>query len=108
MRWPAVLLLLLVVALQYPLWLGRDSWLRVWESEKELQARSEKNLALEARNAPLKSEVDDLQRGTAAIEERARYDLGMVKPGEVFVHTPRRAPQAAPTPEPAAQPAATP
>ncbi|MDR1855347.1 MAG: cell division protein FtsB [Azoarcus sp.] len=106
MRWPIAVLLVLVVALQYPLWLGRGGWLRVWDLERDLQTQRDKNLKLEERNAALDAEVGDLQSGTAAIEERARYDLGLVKPGEIFVQVPRRGPPlkgAAEKPKPAAQ-----
>lgn len=88
MRWPITILIVLVVALQYPLWLGRGGWLRVWEIDKELQAQRERNHRLEDRNASLDAEVTDLQTGVDAIEEQARYDLGLVRPGEIFVQVP--------------------
>jgi cell division protein FtsB len=88
MRWPVLLLFILVVALQYPLWLGRGGWLRVWETDKSLQAQRAHNHELEQRNAQLYAEVNDLKSGTDAIEERARYDLGLVRPGEIFVQVP--------------------
>ena len=90
MRWPIVLLLVLVVALQYPLWLGRGGWLRVWEIDKKLQEQRVHNQKLEQRNARLDAEVSDLESGTNAIEERARYDLGLVRPGEIFVQVPQK------------------
>ncbi|MCL2590633.1 MAG: cell division protein FtsB [Betaproteobacteria bacterium] len=90
MRWPAFLLLVLVVALQYPLWLGRGGWLRVWEIDKNLQEQHAHNQYLEQRNARLDAEVNDLKFGTDAIEERARYELGLVRPGEVFVQVPQK------------------
>jgi cell division protein FtsB len=89
MRWPIAILVGLVVVLQYPLWLGRGGWLRAWEIEKDLQAQRERNRSLENRNASLDAEVDDLKTGADAIEERARYDLGLVRPGEIFVQVPR-------------------
>lgn len=89
MRWPIAILIVLVIVLQYPLWLGRGGWLRVWEIDKELQAQREHNHRLEDRNANLDAEVTDLQTGTDAIEEQARYDLGLVRPGEIFVQVPR-------------------
>ncbi|MDR0717939.1 MAG: cell division protein FtsB [Azoarcus sp.] len=93
MRWPIVILALLLAALQYPLWLGRGGWLRVWEIEKELQAQREQNLRLEQRNASLDAEVRDLKTGSDAIEERARYSLGLVRPDEIFVQIPREPPR---------------
>ncbi|MCL2161706.1 MAG: cell division protein FtsB [Betaproteobacteria bacterium] len=90
MRWPVFLLFVLVIALQYPLWLGRGGWLRVWEIDKSLQEQRAHNQRLEQRNARLDAEVNDLKSGTDAIEERARYDLGLVRPGEVFVQVPQK------------------
>ncbi|MDR1662735.1 MAG: cell division protein FtsB [Azoarcus sp.] len=95
MRWPIAILVVLVVVLQYPLWLGRGGWLRAWEIEKDLQAQRGRNRALEDRNASLDAEMGDLQTGAEAVEERARYDLGLVRPGEIFVQVPR-----APAPPP--------
>jgi len=90
MRWPVFLLFVLVVVLQYPLWLGRGGWLRVWEIDSNLQEQRAHNQHLEQRNARLDAEVIDLKSGTDAIEERARYDLGLVRPGEIFVQVPQR------------------
>ncbi|HRP74123.1 MAG TPA: cell division protein FtsB [Rhodocyclaceae bacterium] len=89
MRWPVIILAVLVVALQYPLWLGKGGWLRVWEVDRQLQAQRDITHQLEQRNAGLEAEVRDLKSGNEAIEERARFDLGLTKPGEVFVHTPQ-------------------
>jgi cell division protein FtsB len=74
----------LIVLIQYPLWLGKGGWLRAWENERLLEAQQAKNRQLEARNATLAAEVRDLKQGTEAIEERARYELGMVRGDEVF------------------------
>ncbi len=88
MRWPVIILAVLVAALQYPLWLGKGGWLRVWEVDRQLEAQRDINHQLEQRNAGLEAEVRDLKSGNEAIEERARFDLGLTRPGEVFVHTP--------------------
>jgi cell division protein FtsB len=104
MRWPIVFLIALLVALQYPLWLGRGGWLRVWEIDKDLQAQRAKTLALEQRNASLDAEVRDLRVGTEALEERARYELGFVRPGEIFVQVPNRAVARPVAPAPVGQP----
>ncbi len=74
----------LILALQYPLWLGKGSWARVWELERSLTQQQESNARLKARNDALDAEVRDLKEGYAAIEERARLELGMVKKDEVF------------------------
>ena len=73
-----------IVLIQYPLWLGKSGWLRAWQLDRDLQVQQEKNRQLEARNAALAAEVRDLKQGTEAIEERARYELGMTRPDELF------------------------
>ena len=67
-----------------PLWFGKGGWLRVWELDRQVAAAQEKNVALERRNAALAAEVKDLKTGTEAVEERARYELGLVRKDEVF------------------------
>jgi cell division protein FtsB len=84
MRLLTVFLLALIALLQYPLWLGKGSWMRVWEVSRQLKAQQELNRQLEVRNAALDSEVRDLKQGLDAIEERARSELGMVKQDEAF------------------------
>ncbi|HEX2605301.1 MAG TPA: cell division protein FtsB [Oxalicibacterium sp.] len=85
MRLIILCLAALVVLIQYPLWLGKGGWLRVWDMEQQVAAAQKKNDELSARNAKLNSEVQDLKEGTGAVEERARYELGMIKDNEVFV-----------------------
>lgn len=80
----AVILGALILLIQYPLWLGKGGWLRAWQLEKELSSQKARNGQLEARNAGLAAEVRDLKTGTDALEERARYELGMVRNDEVF------------------------
>jgi cell division protein FtsB len=92
MKWPTWVLVALLVGLQYPLWFGKGGWLRVRDMERQLAAQRELNQSLEARNASLEAEVRDLKSGYEAIEERARYELGLVKDGEVFVQTPQKRP----------------
>ncbi len=92
MRWPTLVLVVLIALLQYSLWLGRGGWLRVWEVDRQLAAQREVNLKLEQRNAALDAEVRDLKIGYDAIEERARFELGLVKPDEVFVQVPKKQP----------------
>lgn len=84
MRWLTLILVGLIVLLQYSLWLGKGSWLRVWEVDQQLKTQREANQVLQARNASLDAEVRDLKQGYGAIEERARSELGMVKGDEVF------------------------
>ncbi|WP_293007520.1 cell division protein FtsB [Nitrosomonas sp.] len=85
-------LLILVVAMQYPLWLGKASWLRVWQVDQEVAAARKNNVLLQNRNNKLEAEVNDLKQGLEAIEERARSDLGMVKEGEILFQIVRNAP----------------
>ena len=84
MRVLTLILALLIIALQYPLWLGKGSWLKAWEVDQELSKQNVENARLRARNASLDAEVRDLKTGYEAIEERARSELGMVKRDEVF------------------------
>jgi cell division protein FtsB len=79
-----LIFVILIALLQYPLWLGKGSWLRVWDLNRQIAEQQEKNNGLKARNETLNAEVLDLKSGRAAIEERARSELGMVKQDEVF------------------------
>lgn len=90
MRWPTWILIALIALLQYPLWFGKGGWVRVWEYDRQLEAQRGVNSKLEQRNAGLDAEVRDLKSGYEAIEERARYELGLIKPGEVFVQVPQK------------------
>lgn len=90
MRWPLLILAILLLLLQYPLWLGKGGWLRVWEVDRQLQGKRVENLQLEERNAALEAEVADLKAGNEAIEERARFELGLTRPGEIYVQVPHK------------------
>jgi cell division protein FtsB len=90
MRILAGILSALIVVIQYPLWLGKGGWMRVWEVDRQVEAQTIRNEALEVRNGALAAEVKDLKQGTEAIEERARYELGMVKHDELFFQLPRK------------------
>ena len=74
----------LILLVQYPLWLGKGGWLRVWDLDRQVQAQKEHNGKFQSRNAALDAEVRDLKQGLEAVEERARYELGMIKHDEVF------------------------
>ena len=84
MRWLALAFIALIVALQYPMWLGKGGWLQVRELDRQLAAQTEANAKLKVRNDALDADVRDLKAGVEAIEERARSELGMVKQDEVF------------------------
>jgi cell division protein FtsB len=75
----------LIVLIQYPLWLGKGGWVRAWDNDRQLAAQKAHNQRLQARNDALEAEVRDLKQGTEALEERARFELGMVRQDEVFV-----------------------
>ncbi len=85
MRLILIVLTALLVMIQYPLWLGKGGWLRVWDLSRQLDTALEKEQELRQRNEKLAGEVQDLKEGTGAVEERARYEPGMVKEGEIFV-----------------------
>jgi cell division protein FtsB len=74
----------LLLALQYPLWLGKGSWSRVWELDRGLAQQRDANMKLKARNDALDAEVRDLKQGMEALEERARLELGMIRKDEIF------------------------
>ena len=84
MRWISLILVALILLLQYPLWLGKGGWLKVWDLRQQVEAQKQLNQKTQSRNAVLDAEVRDLKQGTEAIEERARSELGMVKANEVF------------------------
>ena len=81
---PTILLLLLVIV-HAQLWLGRGSVPNVARLQRKLEAQNDRNSAAQARNEQLASEVKDLKEGLEMVEEKARSELGMVKPNEMFV-----------------------
>jgi cell division protein FtsB len=91
-RWLAVIFMVLIVALQYPMWLGKGGWFQVRELDRQLAAQRQANAELKARNEALDADVRDLKEGFEAIEERARSELGMVKQDEIFFQLPADAP----------------
>ena len=80
----AGLLLAAVLALQYRLWVSPNGMRDVWRTEKAIAVQVEENARLKERNRTLAAEVRDLKEGRAAIEERARTDLGMIGSNETF------------------------
>ena len=104
MRWLALVFAALILAIQYPMWLGKGGWLQVREYDRQVALQRDANAKLKTRNDALDADVRDLKTGYEAIEERARADLGMIRQDEVFfqIQTPGAATRAA-----AAAPAAT-
>ena len=84
MRVLSILFVLLILGIQYPLWLGKGGALRVWEMERQIEVQRESNGKLQVRNAALDAEVRDLKQGLEAVEERARSELGMIRKDEIF------------------------
>ena len=74
----------LIALIQYPMWLGKGGWLRVWDTGRQLQAQRGQNEKLQVRNAAMDAEVRDLKQGLDAVEERARSELGMIRQDEMF------------------------
>jgi cell division protein FtsB len=81
---PMLLLALLLGWLQYRLWFGEGSWGEVNALQSHVAQQAHENHGLQERNNELAAEVEDLKSGEAAVEERARSELGMIKPGEKF------------------------
>jgi cell division protein FtsB len=92
MRILTIVFAALIALLQYPLWLGKGGWLRVWEIDRQVKAQKAGNARLQVRNDALDAEVRDLKQGYDAIEERARYELGMIKQDEIFFHVMEKTP----------------
>ena len=84
MRWFGVILIGLLVVLQYQLWFSHGGIISVWRLNSKIVLQQQRNQHLEKRNAVLVADIHDLKSGNAAIEARAREDLGMIKKGEVF------------------------
>lgn len=87
MRWLNIVLLLLLLGLQYRLWVGPGSWADVAALSRSIDTQRQQNDRLVGRNQLLEGEVRSLKSGLDAIEERARSELGMVKNGETFYLT---------------------
>ena len=85
MRWLTLALLILLIAIQYPLWLGKGGFLHVYTLKQQIAEQKALNAQLQLRNEALAAEVVDLKTGYSAIEERARYELGMIKGNEQYV-----------------------
>jgi cell division protein FtsB len=84
MRILIAILIILLLVLQYRLWIGKGSLAEVSNLQQEIGDLEQELVILRERNRALQAEVGDLRSGNAAIEERARSELGMIKEGEVF------------------------
>ena len=92
MRYISLALIALIALVQAELWFGKGGVPRMLELRSRLAEQQAANQADRARNAQLVAEVSDLKEGLEMVEEKARFDLGMVKPDEILVQlsTPRR------------------
>ena len=81
----AITLISFLAILQYDLWMGEGSLTAAWRMENAIEDQQQENARLQARNDALTAEVQDLKDGTAAIEERARNELGMAREKETFI-----------------------
>lgn len=77
-------LVVILVLLQYKLWVGNGSFADVYQLTRTISAQEKENAAFKERNLALEAEVNDLSHGMDAIEERARSELGMIKKNETF------------------------
>lgn len=84
MRSIVIFLLLTLLGLQYKLWLGDGSVLQWLHLEHKLAAEEQENKNLMARNFAIEADILELKSGEQALEEQARYELGMIKDGEVY------------------------
>ena len=84
MRVTIAILILLLLVLQFRLWLGDSSVHEVWRLQNAVEQQRQENQRLRERNQALEAEVNDLKQGVDAIEERARSELGMIKKDETF------------------------
>ncbi len=87
-----LVLIAALVALQVKLWAGEGGRHEVDALKISVAQQAEENAVLKQRNAALAAEVEDLKSGTAAVEERARTELGMIRPGETYYRIIQSAP----------------
>ena len=84
MRLLTVLLLVVLCWLQYDFWLGKKGMMDYLAARDNVAIQQQANAELKQRNQQMYAEIHDLHRGQEAVEERARNELGMIKPGETF------------------------
>lgn len=108
LRWIALLLLLALIGLQMKLWSGNGSMHEVDGLRVSVKAQADENIKLRQRNQALAADVLDLKHGDQAVEARARTELGLIKPGEVFYQVVEEPATAGSVPPPAAASTGTP
>lgn len=92
MRVAFFVLIVLLAAIHAELWFGKGGFPRVMTLRAEVDAQQEANAKAQARNDQLAADVRDLQEGLEMVEEKARFELGMVKPDEIYVQLTTKAP----------------
>ena len=97
--WIVLALLVLIAALQLKLWTGTGGTPDVTRLRARVEAQRAENETLKQRNEALAADVRDLKEGREAVEERARSELGMVKPGETFYQVIEESPDATAEPD---------
>ena len=85
MRWITLALAALLVLVQAELWFGKGGVTRMVELQRKLDAQRSTNEQAKRRNEQLAAEVSDLKEGLEMVEEKARFELGMIKPDEIYV-----------------------
>lgn len=101
-RWVALILILVLIALQVKLWNGHGGVHEVETLRAAVKKQGEDNDRLTQRNQALGADVSDLKHGDQAVEARARAELGLIKPGETFYQVVEKPAGATPAPAPAA------
>jgi len=86
MRWITLGLVALLALVQAELWFGKGGVTRMVELQRKLDAQKATNEQAKRRNEQLAAEVSDLKEGLEMVEEKARFELGMIKPDEIYVH----------------------
>lgn len=84
MKFLTFIFVTLILALQYPLWLGKGGWLNVISLQKQIDQQLKVNELIKSENDILMAVVQDLKNGTDVIEGKARFDLGLIKKNETF------------------------
>ena len=84
MKFLTFIFVTLILALQYPLWLGKGGWLNVISLQKQIDQQQKVNELIKSENDILLAVVQDLKNGTDVIEGKARFDLGLIKKNETF------------------------
>jgi len=85
MRWVTLALAALIVVVQTDLWLGKSSLPHVWSLKRQFDGQQAANQAARERNARVSAEVSDLKEGLEMVEDKARSELGMLRPDEILV-----------------------